>query len=77
MTEHTDEQLKEVAIAITTTMYEMGQQFGLSNAELASAMIIATGNIGYAAWSGGIVEQLRNAADFFEEDLIGGQSGPH
>lgn len=77
MAERTDEQLKEIAVAITKVMYEMGEQYGLSPAELAATMIIATGNIGYAAWSGGIIEQLRNAADIFEQDLLGGQSGPH
>lgn len=69
MTERTPEQLMQIRDAITLTMRETGAEFGLSNAELASVMILVATDLGFEAWGPGVSEQLRNAADIFERHV--------
>jgi hypothetical protein len=72
MAEPTAEKLNEIATAVTTVIYEMGEEYSLSLPDLAGTMIAVAGNVAFAAWQGGAVEQFRNAADLFERELLKG-----
>jgi len=75
MTERTADELNEIATAITRTIVEAGEQFSITPPDLAAVSIGVACNIGLSAWQAGVVEQLRNAANVMERQLLAGHAG--
>jgi hypothetical protein len=69
LAEHTLDELRTIANSVTKALLDTGQELNLDIADLASVAIDVAGNLGFAAWNGGVVEQLRTAADVFERNL--------
>ena len=74
MTEGRQRDVPRIANTITRAMYKMRGQFELTREELAKAVLIAAVNVGYSAWSSGIIEKLRTTADAVELDLTSGKT---